>query len=666
MIHNKPTRRRWSSLAVATCITVFANCTQGQPVKTVTCVPFWKVQVTEGLWSARLEANRNGTIPASLAFCESSKRIDNFAIAGKLKEGKFTGLHFNDSDVYKVIEGAAYILKVRPDAELEKYIDGVIAKFAAAQQSDGCLDTYFTIARADQRFRHIQHSPRHELYCMGHLIEAGAAHYEVTGKKNLLTVAMKLADHIGSVFGPEKRHEVPEHQQLESALIRLYRATGEKRYLKLGQFFIDQRGAPGRRKNPASYSQDHMPVRKQSEIVGHAVRAMYNCAGMADLYMETGDAELLAACHRLWESTTRRKMYLTGGVGATAHGEAFGEDYQLPNASAYAETCAAIGLVFFAHRMWQISPNGEYIDVLERALYNGMLGGVSLIGDGFFYVNRLASSGKEGRGATRRTWFGCACCPSNVCRFIPIVPGYAYGHRDDKLYVNMYLPGRAKVKMDAGEVTLIQQTKYPWDGRIKITVEPARDAEFTLKMRIPSWTSVNPVGGNLYRYADNADMGVGLKVNGNDQEMKIGNGYASVRRKWTSGDTISLILPMPVRRVLAHEKVTANTGRVALQRGPVVYCAEGKDNADKAIEIVLDDGMALEAEYCKELLGGVSVVTGKLPGGREFAAIPYFARANRGASEMNVWFKRTQTGPPTNDKKEDTNEIEGHFDGDGH
>jgi len=390
MIDNKPTGRQWASLTIATFVAVIAGCAQGQPVKTVTCVPFWKVQVAGGFWSARLDANRKTTIPASFKFCESTKRIDNFEIAAKQKKGKFTGAHFNDSDVYKIIEGAAYMLKANPDAKLEKYVDGVIAKFAAAQQSDGYLDTYFTIARRDQRFKHIQHSPRHELYCMGHLIEAGAAHHEVTGKKNLLTVATKLADHIDSVFGPDKRHEVPEHQQLESALIRLYRATGEKRYLKLGQFFIDQRGAPGRRKRPAPYSQDHMPVRKQSEVVGHAVRAMYNCMGMADLYMETGDAELLAACRRLWENTTHRKMYITGGVGATGRGEAFGKEYELPNASAYAETCAAIGLVFFAHRMWRVEPDGEYIDVLERALYNGMLGGVSLAGDEFFYVNRLA------------------------------------------------------------------------------------------------------------------------------------------------------------------------------------------------------------------------------------------------------------------------------------
>jgi len=642
---------RGGFLILVTCVTVLGACAQGQPVKTVTCVEFWNVHVADGLWAERLDANRKGTIPASLAFCESSKRIDNFAIAGKLKEGKFTGLHFNDSDVYKVIEGAAYRLKVHPDARLEKYVDGVIAKFAAAQQDDGYLDTYFTIARRDQRFKHIYPGARHELYCMGHLIEAGAAHYEVTGKKNLLAVAVKLADHIDSIFGPGKRYEVPEHQQLELALIRLYRVTGERRYLKLGQFFIDQRGNPKGHKLYTHYNQDHMPVRKQSEIVGHAVRAMYNCTGMADLYMETGDAELLAACRRLWESTTHRKMYVTGGVGATGRGEAFGKDYELPNESAYAETCAAIGLVFFAHRMWRIEPDGEYIDVLERALYNGVLGGVSLPGDEFFYVNRLASTGKGGRGAARRKWFGCACCPSNICRFIPAVPGYAYGHRGNELYVNMYLPGTAKVKMKTGEVILVQQTGYPWDGAVNIAVKGARDAEFTIKLRIPAWAQGKPVGGDLYRYAKAAGVEIGLQVNGKDVAMKIDKGYVLIGRKWKSGDTISLTLPMAVRRVEAHEKVTADTGRVALQRGPVVYCAEGKDNAGKALDIVLDDGAALKAEYRKGLLGGVSVVTGKLKGGDEFVAIPYFARANRGACEMNVWFRRTGTPSPAPAKK---------------
>jgi len=638
MIDNKPAYYRWTSLILATCVTVAGASDQGRPVKTVTCVPFSDVRVAEGFWSARLDANRKTTIPASFKLCESTKRIDNFAIAAKQKEGKYTGAHFNDSDVYKVIEGAAYMLKAHPDAKLEKYVDGVIAKIAAAQQSDGYLDTYFTIARADQRFKHIYPGARHELYCMGHLIEAGAAHYEVTGKKNLLTVAIKLADHIDSVFGPTKRHEVPEHQQLESALIRLYRVTGEKRYLKLGQFFIDQRGNAKGHKLYTLYQQDHKLLRKQSEIVGHAVRAMYNCMGMADLYMEIGDAELLAACRRLWENTTQRKMYVTGGVGATSRGEAFGKEYHLPNASAYAETCAAIGLVFFAHRMWQISPDAEYIDVLERALYNGVLGGVSLAGDEFFYVNRLAA-----KGAARRKWFGCACCPSNVCRFIPAVPGYAYGHRGDELYVSLYLPGSAKVKMDAQTVTLVQQTEYPWDGSVEIRVEPAKAAEFTVKLRIPGWARGRPVPGDLYRYANTAAGRVRLKVNGSDTGVKIDKGYAAIRRKWTRGDRISLSLPMPVRRVLAHEKVTADTGRVALERGPVVYCAEGKDNAGKGLEIVLDDGVALKSEYRKDLLGGVAVITGKLKGGSAFTAVPYFARANRGQSEMNVWFKRTES-----------------------
>lgn len=628
------------SLVLATFLTAMGACAQAGPVKTVKCVPFWDVQVADGFWSARLQANRKTTIPAIFKFCESTKRIDNFSIAAKQKEGKFTGLHFDDSDVYKAVEGAAYMLKAHPDAKFEKYVNGVIAKIAAAQQPDGYLDTYFTIARTDQRFKHIQKNQRHELYCMGHMIEAGAAHYEVTGKKNLLNVAIKLADHIDSIFGPDKRREVPEHQQLESALIRLYRITGDKRHLKLGQFFIDQRGAPGRRKNHSN--QDHMPVRKQSEVVGHAVRAMYNCMGLADLYMEIGDAELLAACKRMWENTTNRKMYVTGGVGATGSGEAFGKNYQLPNATAYAETCGSIGLVYYAHRMWQISPEGDYIDVLERALYNGALGGVSLAGDEFFYVNRLSTVGGKKWGAVRFKWFHCACCPSNICRFIPAVPGYAYGHRSDDLYVNLYLPGSAEVKMDAQTVTLVQQTRYPWDGAVEIAVKPAKTAKFTVKLRIPSWARGKPVSGDLYRYANAACKPITLRVNGKDVAIKIDKGYAAISRKWTSGDTISLTLPMPIRRVLAHEKVTGNTGYVALERGPVVYCAEGKDNAGKALQIVLNDGAALKSEYRKQLLGGVTVVTGKLKSGASLVAIPYFARANRGESQMNVWFGRTE------------------------
>ena len=619
------------------------------PVNGIVEVSHDRVQLNDGFWGPRQKTHLEVTIPHALDCLEEDGHVTNFDVAAGISDESLRGHHAFDSDLHKALEGALISLKHHDDPALRARVDDILRRILPAQQDDGFLISYYIVQNRDQRWENLR------LQCQldnaGHFFEMAVEHQRLTGDDTVLGAARRFADQIDGIFGPGKRYDVGGHEEVELALIRLYRVTGERRYLKLGQFFIDQRGNPKGHKLYTHYNQDHMPVRKQSEIVGHAVRAMYNCTGMADLYMETGDAELLAACRRLWESTTHRKMYVTGGVGATGRGEAFGKDYELPNESAYAETCAAIGLVFFAHRMWRIEPDGEYIDVLERALYNGVLGGVSLPGDEFFYVNRLASTGKGGRGAARRKWFGCACCPSNICRFIPAVPGYAYGHRGNELYVNMYLPGTAKVKMKTGEVILVQQTGYPWDGAVNIAVKGARDAEFTIKLRIPAWAQGKPVGGDLYRYAKAVGVEIGLQVNGKDVAMKIDKGYVLIGRKWKSGDTISLTLPMAVRRVEAHEKVTADTGRVALQRGPVVYCAEGKDNAGKALDIVLDDGAALKAEYRKGLLGGVSVVTGKLKGGDEFVAIPYFARANRGACEMNVWFRRTGTPSPAPAKK---------------
>ena len=603
-------------------------------------VPATDVHISDAFWSRRIETNRKVTVPLSFRRCEETGRIDNFAIAGGLKKGSYKGAHFNDSDVYKVVEGAAYTLAARPDPELDGYLDDVIAKIAAAQQPDGYLDTYFTIARQDQRFRHIHPRPRHELYCMGHLIEAGAAHHEMTGKRNLLTVARKLADHIDSVFGPGRLTRVPEHQQLELALVRLYRVTGEERYLKLAGFFIDQRGNAEGHRLYGAYSQDHMAVRRQSEIVGHAVRAMYNCVGMADLHGATGDKELLAACRRLWESTTARKMYVTGGVGARHRGEAFGKDYELPNMSAYSETCAAIGLVFFAHRMLLIEPDADYADVLERALYNGVLGGVSIEGDTFFYVNRLADNGR-GRGSVRSKWFGCACCPVNVCRFIPSVPGYVYARGRDGIYVNLFVGGTGTIKLDGRTVGLTQETDYPWDGLVKITVDPGDPATFTVLVRVPGWAREAPVPSDLYRYMKKSGRKVTVKVNGAAAGLDMDKGFARIRRTWRKGDVIELDLPMPVRRVLAHPKVTHCAGKIALERGPIVYCAEWKDNGGKALDIVLPDDVELRAEHRKDMLGGVTVIKGRLGDGEPFLAIPYYARSHRGRGEMAVWLKRT-------------------------
>ncbi len=609
------------------------------------------VEIADAFWTPRIETSRRVTLPYCFKTCEETGRISNFVKAAGQLEGPFVGIWFNDSDVYKVLDGAAYVLGTRRDDTLDRLTDDVIAKIAAAQQPDGYLFCFYTIANADQRWKNIVKPARHELYCTGHLIEAGAVHHEMTGKRNLLDVACKLADHIGTVFGPGKRHDVPEHQELELALIKLYRTTGEKRYLELAQFFIDQRGNADGHALYGAYSQDHLPVRQQGEVVGHAVRAMYHCTGMADLHAETGDPELLAACRRLWQSTTHRKMYLTGGVGATRHGEAFGADYELPNDTAYAETCAAIGLIFFAHRMALIETDARYADVLERVLYNGFLSSVSLSGDRFFYQNRLATRGDY----RRQAWYGCACCPSNVVRVFPKIGRYIYTHDDGTIYTNLYVAGKATLVLGAtpGEsnpVKLTQQTRYPWDGHVKLTVDPAQEAAFDLCLRIPGWCRQRQTPGGLYRVAatEEADGSTfSVKVNGRVVPVSpLDRGYVRMGRSWKAGDTIELDLSMPIRRIHADPRVKADAGLVALQRGPIVYCVEAIDHAGRVRHLSLPPEAPLRAEHRSELLGGVTVLRGQAaarevgsdePVAVELLAVPYYAWDNRQGGEMAVW-----------------------------
>ncbi len=634
--------------------TALPQAQQRRPHQKLSALPIADVRITDQFWAPRIKTCREVTLPYCFQLCEKTGRISNFVkAAGKMK-GKFVGTWFNDSDVYKVVEGAAYVSNTNPDSKLVKTADEVIAKIAAAQQPDGYLFCYFILGNKADRFKHIRGPARHELYTMGHLIEAGAVHYQMTGKRDLLDVARKVADHIDSVFGPGKRPtgdvpggrmEVPEHQEIEIGLIKLYRATGEKRYLKLAQFFIDQRGNAKGHKLYGAYSQDHKPVRKQSEIVGHAVRAMYNCIGMADLYVETGDDELLAACRRLWESTTHRKMYVTGGVGATGRGEAFSGDYHLPNETAYAETCAQIGLIFFAHRMLLIEPDAEYADVMERALYNAFLSGLSLSGTKFFYQNRLAASGKY----RRRPWYGCACCPSNVVRVYPKLGRFVYAHDETNIYVNLYVGGTAKVPLKTGAVTLKQQTRYPWDGRVVLTVETPRPQTFDLCLRIPGWSREKQTPGGLYRVAaaKKDDAKPTLKINGQPADMgKLDKGYRRIKRKWTSGDRVELNLPMPIRRIRAHPNIKADKDRIALQRGPIVYCVEAADNDGQVRHLVLGPDVVLKAEHRGDLLGGVTVLTGKANARTagsdrlkqvDLLAIPYYVWDNRSGGEMAVW-----------------------------
>lgn len=628
-------------------------------------VPFTDVKISDKFWEPRLVTNRDVTITYDFAKCEETGRIANFDVAAGRIEGKFRGhFGFNDSDVFKVIEGASYSLALYPDAELEKYIDELVGKIAAAQTEDGYIYTANTIGEyadkiyccvSEERWSDLKSG--HELYNVGHMYEAAVAHYQATGKRDFLDVAVKNADLLCRVFGPGRNRGVPGHQEVEIGLVKLYRVTGDDKYLKLAKFFLDERGNAKGHELLGSYNQDHKAVVEQSEAVGHAVRAQYMYSAMADVAALTGDNDYIEAMKRIWEDVVSKKQYITGGVGARHAGESFGNDYELPNKTAYNETCAAIANAMWNHRMFLLDGDGKYIDVLERVLYNGFLSGVSLGGDKFFYPNPLASDGKYkfniNESATRWPWFDCSCCPTNVVRFMPSLGGYIYAQRDNSLYVNLFIEGMGIVKMGENAVKVVQQTDYPWEGRIKIKVEPERADEFLVCVRIPGWARNQPMPSELYRYVDKSDEEIGLKVNGAAVRADIEKGYARIGRRWKKGDELELNLPMRIRRVVCNEKVEANGGRVALERGPIVFCAEGVDNGGQVFNIVLADDVELDAEYREDMLGGVMVITGKVCGlyssadgksvetrEQDFAAIPYYAWSHRGSGEMLVWLAR--------------------------
>jgi hypothetical protein len=617
-------------------------------------VPFINVKLTDEFWAPRIETNRKVTIPYAFRKCEETGRINNFAIAGGLMKGEHRGsFPFDDTDPYKILEGAAYSLDVHPDRKLDRYLDVLIVKIAAAQEDDGYLFTCRTNKAknlinwyGDKRWSKLSGS--HELYNMGHLYEAAVAHYQATGKRTLLNVAIKNADFLDTVFGPGKNETAPGHQIIEMGLARLYRETGNEKYLRLAKFFLDTRGPDG---NP--YNQSHKKVIEQDEAVGHAVRASYMYCGMADVAALTADHSYLRAIDRIWENVVTKKLYLTGGIGAKGSGEAFGKNYELPNETAYCETCAAIGNVMWNHRMFLFHGDAKYIDVLERTLYNGLISGVSLEGDTFFYPNPLASRGQH----KRSPWFGCACCPGNMTRFVSSVPGYIYAQGGNNLYVNLFAGGTGTVRIKGNTVQIKQQTRYPWDGAVKITINPEKSASFTVRIRIPGWAQNKPVPSDLYRYASSRDDIITLKVNGKrTTTFYMDKGFARLHRQWKKGDVIELNLPMPVRRVLAHKNVTDNAGKVALERGPIVYCAEWPDNDGHVLNVVLPDKAKLTSEYRKDMFNGVNVVRAKAVGlsysddgkslvkkEQDFVAIPYYAWAHRGAGEMAVWLASNES-----------------------
>lgn len=634
----------------------------------IQAVPFTKVKLTDSFWLPRLKTNTDVTIPASFARCESTNRVKNFEMAAA-RQGKFaTTFPFDDTDIYKTIEGAAYSLSVYPDKKLETYVDELIKKVGAAQEPDGYLYTARTIDPAHphnwagQERWEKERELSHELYNAGHLYEAAVAHYEATGKRTLLNIALKNADLVCSVFGPGKRTVAPGHEIVEMGLVKLYRVTGQAKYLTTAKFFLDARGqykgydakSPDTWKN-GSYWQDDKPVVAQTEAEGHAVRAEYLYSAMADVAALTGDKQLLAAVDTIWNNMVAKKMYVTGGTGAVGSGERFGANYELPNATAYNETCASVADVFWNERMFQLHGDSKYVDVMEKVLYNGLISGVGLDGKSFFYSNAMQIKSLESYHDTepaRAGWFECSCCPTNLARLMPALPGYVYAQKGRSLYANLFVSGKAALTVNKQQVQLTQENNYPWDGGLKFTVDPAQaSADFDLLVRIPGWARNEAVPSNLYTFEQPSAQQTTIKVNGKPVTYQLKNGYAVLSRKWRKHDVVEVSLPLEVRRVHANPLVKDDLGKVALQRGPVVYCAEWQDNNGKASNIIVPAGAAFTASYQPGLLNGVTTLTATVPvvqldasgtsvstAPRTLTAIPYYAWANRGKGEMTVWF----------------------------
>lgn len=615
----------------------------------------WKdVTIDDAFWSPRLRANREHTLAHIYRQCKGTGRID--ALRLDWQPGKLPMPHvFWDSDIAKWLEAACYSLATHPDPVLEERVDEVIELLSAAQQPDGYLNSHFSAVEPERRWTNLR--DLHELYCAGHLIEAAVAHFQATGKRTLLDVLTRYADHIDSVFGPEagKKRGYPGHEEIELALVKLYRVTGEPRYLRLSQYFVEERGrqphyydeeARRRGEDPAAYwagtyeyNQSHRPVREQQGVTGHAVRAMYLYSAMIDLAREFQDASLLAACKRLWQHLSSRRMYLTGGIGSSPQNEGFSADYDLPNEEAYAETCAAIGLVFWQHRLLQLECDARYADILEAALYNSVLSGVSPGGEAFFYDNPLASSGAH----HRQPWFECACCPPNIARLLASLGQYIYAANEHDIAVHLYVQSSAQVNVGGQTVTLRQQTDYPWSGAISFQFSMAEPATFGLKLRIPGWcrTAQLSVNGQPFDIASN-----------------LQHGYVRIERRWQAGDRVELELPMPIERIYAHPCVLQDAGHVALKRGPLVYCLERCDQHAPLQTLLLPQDAQLSGQFEPELLDGVYVLHGPAlidddydwgttlyrtqPPIREattITAIPYYAWDNRQAGEMLVWLR---------------------------
>jgi DUF1680 family protein/peptidoglycan/xylan/chitin deacetylase (PgdA/CDA1 family) len=612
----------------------------------ITPVPAAQVTLTDSFWAPKLETNRRVTIPHIMRENETTGRVDNFRKAARQMSGSYTGRRFNDTDIYKVVEAAALSLKAKPDPALEKKVDDLIALVAASQEPDGYLFPARTIdpqnpAAGVGPERWVFENGSHELYNCGHLYEAAVAHFEATGRKTLLNVAIRNADLVASTFGPAGRHAVPGHEVIEVGLVKMFRVTGNRKYLETARFFIDERGKPHpdmldypagpfAMYNERPYKQDHEPFVEQTRAVGHAVRAVYLYMGAADVAALTADARYTTALDRLWEDMTSKRMYLTGGIGARGTTESFGEDYELPNRRAYTETCASVGSLLWGHRMFLLHGDAKYLDVLEQVLYNGYLSGVSLSGDRFFYQNPLESIGRTDRSA----YFDVACCPANLSRLMEQVPGLVYSTRGNDVLLNLYAANTASIPTPAGPVRVRQDTKYPWDGAVSVAVDIDKPRTFAVHLRVPAWLGTGVPGG-LYTFRDASRAPVKVTVNGKAVPLKVVRGFATISRTWKRGDIVRLDLPMPVRRVASDNRITDNIGKIAIQRGPIVYALEGVDNGGKVLNATLTDG-PLTHEFKPALLGGVEVIKGAGAQG-PLTFVPYYAWDNRGAGEMAVW-----------------------------
>jgi uncharacterized protein len=631
-------------------------------------VDFTAVKLQDNFWLPRMDINRQSTIPHSFQKCEETGRVKNFQMAAQ-HAGKFcTTYPFDDTDIYKTLEGAAYSLSIHPDVVLDRYCDSMIAIVAKAQEPDGYLYTARSIDAVNghewmgKKRWEKENELSHELYNSGHLFEAAAAHFIATKKRNLLDIALKNADLIDKDFGEGKICVAPGHQVVEMGLVKLYRVTGKVKYLNLAKFMIESRGKKQYIKSSdiwtnGTYWQDHKPVIEQKEATGHAVRATYLYTGMADVAALTGEKPYIEAINTIWANAVGKKTYITGGIGAAGDGERFGKDYELPNETAYAETCASIGNAYWNYRMFLLNGDGKYVDMLERIIYNGFLSGVGLDGKSFFYTNPMETNIRDGKPThecKRSSWFECSCCPTNITRFLPSIQGYAYAFRNKDVYINLFMGSTVKIQLDnKNTIDLTQTTNYPWEGAVKLTVNQFTTNDFSLKVRIPGFTRNEAFPTNLYTFSEPSLTQTTIKINGQAAVYSMDNGYAVLSRAWKKGDVIDINLPMELRRVVAHANVKADVGKVALLRGPLVYCAEFPDNNNRTSNLIIPDNAAFTSEFQKDVLGGIVVVkstafainvdaTGTKINSeaQPFTAIPFYARCNRGEGEMRVWFPR--------------------------